>query len=67
MGEVKKGFSEVESKYKFGNDNSFMKFILEQGGDIKPLIIPSEFTNGTGIMNPSIYKLDDGTLRHGCS
>ena len=62
MGEVKKGFAEVESKYKFGNDDSFMKFILEKEGIVKPLIIPAGLTNGTGIMNPSIYKLDDGTL-----
>lgn len=34
---------------------SFVKFALERGGSIHPLIIPSECTNGTGIMNPSIF------------
>lgn len=62
MNEPKKGFFEVESKYKFGNDESFSKYVLENGGEIKPLIIPAELTNGTGIMNPSIYRLNDGTL-----
>lgn len=62
MMEVKKGFNEVESKYKFGNDESLAKFVLENGGEIKPLIIPSNITNGTGIMNPSIYRLTDGTI-----
>ena len=60
--ESKKGFSEVESKYKFGNDESFAKYVLERGGEIKPLIIPAEHTNGTGLMNPSIYRLSDGRL-----
>lgn len=62
MMEPKKGFTEVESKYKFGNDESLAKFVLEKGGEIKPLIIPSEVTNGTGIMNPSIYNLGDDNL-----
>ena len=62
MNEVKKGFAEVESKYSFGNDESFAKYVLERGGEIKPLIISADLTNGTGIMNPSIYNLGDGTL-----
>lgn len=62
MNEAKKGFSEVESRYSFGNDESFSKYVLEKGGEIKPLIIPADLTNGTGIMNPSIYNLGDGTL-----
>jgi hypothetical protein len=62
MNEPKKGFSEVESKYSFGSDESFAKYILENGGEVKPLIISAENTNGTGIMNPSIYALIDGTL-----
>jgi len=62
MNEPKKGFSEVESKYKFGNDESFAKYVLENDGEIKPLIIPAELTNGTGIMNPTIYRMEDGTL-----
>lgn len=60
--EIKKGFTEVESKYKFGNDESFAKYVLERGGKLKPLIIPHENTNGTGLMNPSIYRLPDGRL-----
>lgn len=34
--------------------NNFAKFALKNGGSIHPLIIPSEHTNGTGLMNPSI-------------
>lgn len=46
---------------------SFVKFALERGGSIHPLIIPSELTNGTGIMNPSILVDGDKIrliLRH---
>lgn len=56
--ELNKGSDEIESKYKFGNDESFVKYVLEDGGFIKPLIIPSELTNGTGIMNPTILNVD---------
>jgi hypothetical protein len=35
--------------------NNFVKLALENGGSIHPLVIPSELTNGTGIMNPSIF------------
>ena len=34
---------------------NFVKLALENGGTIKPLIIPSELTNGTGLCNPSIF------------
>lgn len=34
--------------------NNFAKLALDNGGSIHPLIIPSELTNGTGLMNPSI-------------
>jgi len=34
---------------------NFVKLALENGGSIHPLIIPAEYTNGTGIMNPSIF------------
>lgn len=40
---------------------NFVKLALENGGSIKPLIIPSELTNGTGIMNPSIF-IDNGKI-----
>lgn len=32
------------------------KLIIEAGGDMVPLIIPSAKTRGMGLMNPSIYK-----------
>ena len=56
--ETTKNGTEVESTYNYGNDNSFLKETLEDGGDIHPLIIPSNLTNGTGLMNPSIFNLD---------
>lgn len=39
----------------------FTKEVLKNGGNITPLIIPSELTNGTGTFNPSIYN-DNGQL-----
>lgn len=42
--------------------NNFAKFVLEHGGNIHPLTIPSEETNGTGLMNPSIL-VEDGKIR----
>jgi hypothetical protein len=45
----------------------FAKIALDNGGSIKPLIIPANLTNGTGLMNPSVYN-DNGkivvNLRH---
>lgn len=35
--------------------NNFVKYCLERGGTIKPLIIPSSLTNGTGLFNPSVF------------
>lgn len=32
------------------------KYVLDNGGKLIPLMIPSEFTGGTGLMNPSLYK-----------
>jgi hypothetical protein len=46
---------------------NFVKLALENGGSIHPLVIPSELTNGTGIMNPSIFLDGDKiilVLRH---
>jgi FkbM family methyltransferase len=37
------------------------KQVIQSGGSITPLIIPSDLTNGTGLMNPSIY-VDNGKL-----
>lgn len=39
--------------------NNFVKHVINNGGIIKPLIIPSEFTNGTGTFNPSVYVYND--------
>jgi hypothetical protein len=39
--------------------NNFAKLALDNGGSIHPLIIPSEHTNGTGLMNPSILVDED--------
>jgi hypothetical protein len=38
------------------------KIALDNGGSIHPLIIPSNLTNGTGLMNPSIYLDGDKLL-----
>jgi len=35
--------------------NNLSKLVLEQSGSLIPLIIPSDLTEGTGIMNPSIF------------
>lgn len=35
---------------------------VQQGGKLKPLIIPAEATGGTGLMNPSPFLDDDGEL-----
>jgi hypothetical protein len=42
-------------------ERNFVKYILNSGGDIFPLILPSEFTNGTGLMNPSVM-IKDGKI-----
>jgi hypothetical protein len=57
--EATKTGTEVENTYFYESDNSFAKTVLEDGGDIHPLIIPSELTNGTGLMNPSILNVDE--------
>jgi hypothetical protein len=40
---------------------NFVKFTLENGGTIKPLLIPAEHTNGTGLCNPSVF-IDNGKI-----
>ena len=35
---------------------------VQQGGKLKPLIIPAEVTGGTGLMNPSIFIDEDGDI-----
>jgi len=42
--------------------DNFVKYAVDAGGKLKPLLIPSALTSGTGIMNPSIFN-DDGTYR----
>lgn len=45
----------------------FAKSVLENGGKIKPLIVPAEHTNGTGTFNPTIYNHNGkliGNIRH---
>jgi hypothetical protein len=42
--------------------DNFAKYSLERGGSVHPLIIPASETNGTGLMNPSIFA-DNGKLQ----
>ena len=47
--------------------NNFVKYVLDNGGSIKPLIIPSHFTSGTGTFNPSVLVNGDNIfviIRH---
>lgn len=39
--------------------NNLSKLVLEYGGSVQHLTIPSEITNGGGLCNPSICKYDD--------
>ena len=39
-------------------NNNICKTALLRGGEIAPLVIPKEFTLGTGLTNPSILKVD---------
>ncbi len=41
---------------------NFVKLALDHGGIIKPLIIPAEHTNGTGLCNPSVFVIGDKIL-----
>lgn len=42
--------------------NNFVKFCLQNGGQIKPLIIPADLTNGTGLFNPTVFVEEDKIL-----
>jgi hypothetical protein len=42
-------------------NSNITKQVIKNGGSIHPIIIPSDQTNGTGLMNPSIYN-DNGKL-----
>lgn len=39
-------------------ERNLVKQVLKAGGNITPLIIPSEHTSGTGLMNPSVMVKD---------
>jgi hypothetical protein len=38
--------------------NNFTKLALDSGGSLHPLLVPSELTGGTGLMNPSVFVRD---------
>ena len=40
---------------------NLVKSVIDNGGELKPLYISSQLTNGTGLMNPSIFN-DEGRL-----
>lgn len=40
---------------------NFVKYVVERGGLLKPLIVDSKLTNGLGLMNPSVYN-DNGKI-----
>jgi len=42
--------------------SNFANYCLDNGGVIKPLIIPSQFTNGTGLFNPTVFVEGDKIL-----
>lgn len=42
--------------------NGLVKFVINNGGKLKPLIIPPSYTNGTGLMNPSVLIYEDKLL-----
>ena len=43
-------------------ESGLVKTVIEAGGSIHPLLIPAKLTNGTGLMNPSIYVDGDELL-----
>lgn len=57
----KKSLKEIEEQYNFDDDFSLAKVAINNGGNLKPLIINSMLTQGTGIMNPSILN-DNGKI-----
>jgi len=42
--------------------DNLVKLVLEKGGVLAPLKLPSQETQGTGVCNPSVYLTEDGTL-----
>ena len=43
--------------------NNLAKLALDNGGAIRPLIIPAHLTEGTGLMNPSMFIDEDGVIK----
>lgn len=43
--------------------NNLAKLALDNGGAIRPLIIPASLTEGTGLMNPSMFIDEDGKIK----
>lgn len=56
-----KSVTEIEQTYDYDAGISFAQYALKNGGILRPLVIPSELTQGTGLMNPSILN-DNGKL-----
>lgn len=42
--------------------NELVKYVVENGGSIHPLLIPANLTDGTGLMNPSVFVDGDQIL-----
>lgn len=65
--ELTKNGQDIENAYEYEVEDSLAKIALSDGGSVYPLVIPSNLTNGTGLMNPSILNLNDRlivNLRH---
>lgn len=47
---------------------TFVKRVLDKGGKIAPIVIPASYSDGSGLMNPSVFVDKDGdilvNLRH---
>jgi hypothetical protein len=56
-----KTLTDIEQTYDYDTGVSLAQYVLNHGGELKPLLIPAEFTQGTGLMNPSILN-DNGKL-----
>ena len=56
-----KSVTEIEQTYDYDTGASFAQYALNNGGILRPLVIPAELTQGTGLMNPSILN-DNGKL-----
>ena len=44
------------------SSHGLVKYALDNGGSIHPLIVDSKLTGGTGIMNPSVHVVDGNVL-----